>query len=217
MNEIIFFAQIFAVIAFALGALRLGKEALTAGAALQAVLANLLVLKQIDLFSLTVTCSDVFAIGCMASLNLLQEYFGKEASKRALWICFFSMFFFMMMSQIHLLYIPSALDTSQNAFMTLFSTTPRILFASLLVFFITQQIDLRFFSLLKNISLGFRSVLSLVSSQFLDTLFFTFIGLYGIIAHPWDVVFFSFAIKLLIIFSITPFVAWTKRWHLVTK
>ena len=76
MNEFVFFLHIFVVATFALGACRLGKEMLVAWIGLQAVLANLFVLKQMKLFWLDVTCSDVYAVGAFLSLNLLQEYYG---------------------------------------------------------------------------------------------------------------------------------------------
>ena len=83
MNECIFLLHVALVIGFALGALRLGKEALTAWVALQAVLANLFVIKQMTFLGFTVTCSDVFAIGSIAGLNLVQEFFGKESARKA--------------------------------------------------------------------------------------------------------------------------------------
>ena len=63
MNELIFLFHILLVLSFVLGALRLGKNALLSLLALQAILANLFVVKQISLFGFAVTCSDVFAIG----------------------------------------------------------------------------------------------------------------------------------------------------------
>ena len=59
-------------------------------------------IKQIDLFGFSVTCSDVFAIGGILSLNLLQEYFGKEAASRAVKVSLLALLFFAVMSQVHL-------------------------------------------------------------------------------------------------------------------
>ncbi|MBU6446498.1 MAG: queuosine precursor transporter, partial [Verrucomicrobia bacterium] len=115
MNELIFFLHIWIVLAFALGALRLGQAALTAFIGLQGVLANLLVVKQMSLFGLTVTCSDVFSIGGILSLNLLQEYFGKDAAKRAVNISLGALLFFALMSQIHLFYQPAPFDATHGA------------------------------------------------------------------------------------------------------
>ena len=211
MNESIFLLHVAVVIAFALGALKLGKEALTTWVALQAVLANLFVIKQMHFFGFTVTCSDVFAIGSIAGLNLLQEYFGKEIAKRAALICFCSMLFFGVMGQIHLLYLPSPEDVTQAAFTLLLSPTPRLLIASIATFFIVQQIDLRFYGLLKKYSVPARGALALCVSQLLDTSLFSLLGLYGIVASLSDIILVSFLVKLAIIGCMTPLTALSKK------
>lgn len=215
MNETLFFIHLIIVFLFALGALRLGKEALTAWVAIQALIANLFVLKQMTFFGWNITCSDVFVIGSILGLNLLQEYYGKDSAKRAAWICFFFLFFFAVMSWIHLQYVPSGTDTAHGAFYTLLSPAPRLLAASLFVFLLVQQIDVRLFAfakrLLPNGSLAVRNGICLLLSQFLDTLLFTFAGLYGIVSSIGDILIVSYLIKVAIIFSMTPCLLLTKR------
>jgi uncharacterized PurR-regulated membrane protein YhhQ (DUF165 family) len=77
LNESVFFLQVVLIIAFSLLALKRGSAALTTWITVQALLANLFVLKQITLFGLNVTASDGFAIGSLLGINLLQEYFSK--------------------------------------------------------------------------------------------------------------------------------------------
>ena len=134
MNEIIFFIHIVCIIVFAHGSLKLGREALVSWVVVQALLANLFVIKQIVLFGFNVTCGDVFAIGSILGLNLLQEHFDLNAAKKASKICFYFMIFFALVSQIHLLYIPSMHDMSQISFSTILSPAPRLLLASLATF-----------------------------------------------------------------------------------
>lgn len=198
------------MISFVFLALRFGKSALIALIALQGVFANLFVVKQMKLFGFSVTCSDVFAIGAILSLNLLQEYFGKDAAKRAVKISFLSLLFFVFLSQIHLLYLPNASDTTHSAFETIFSHSVRIVFASLATFFIVQQFDVRFFGWLKG-KLPVRVATSLVCSQLLDTVLFSLLGLYGIVESVFDIMVVSFLIKCIIIFTSSPFVAFSKR------
>lgn len=214
MNEVIFFTQTFLIAVFALGALRLGPAALTAWVAVQALVANLFVLKQITLFGFHVTASDAFAIGSILGLNLLQEYYSKEEANRATWTCFFFMLFFTVVSQLHMLYIPSLHDTTQSAFVEILSLSPRLLVASMSVFFIVQQIDVHLFAFLKNVvpkaSFALRSGISLVISQFLDTFLFSIGGLYGIVTSIIDIILLSFMIKLIVIFCFTSFVRLAK-------
>lgn len=215
MNELLFFSHILIVVFFVFGALRLGKEALACLTALYAVLANFFVLKQIFLFGWNVTCSDVFAVGSILSLNLLQEYWGRETAKKTVWISFFSMAAFGALSQIHLFYTPSSFDVSQPHFRALLSFTPRLLSASLVSFLIVQQIDLRFYGFLKKrwpaASLPWRNSFSLFFTQVLDTVLFSFLGLYGIIASIGSIIILSFCVKLIIIACVGSLTALAKR------
>ncbi len=215
MNELLFGFHILTVIAFALAALRLGKGALIAFAVLLAVLANLFVVKQMVLFGFTVTCSDVFAVGGILCLNLLQEYYGKEAAGRAIKISVFGLIFFVCMAQAHLLYAPAAGDGTQGAFETIFSSTPRIVLASIAVFYLVQKIDIRLFGWLKNFfegrKLPWRMGVSLFISQLIDTVLFSFAGLYGIVDSVADIIVVSFAVKCLVIACNSALVGFSKR------
>ncbi|MGB7977854.1 MAG: queuosine precursor transporter [Chlamydiales bacterium] len=210
MNESIFLLHVLVVLGFVLASLRLGKGALIALISLQGVLANLFVVKQMFFLGFSVTCSDVFAIGGILSLNLLQEYYGKEAAKQAVNISLLTLLFFAFMSQIHLLYAPTVSDTTHGAFQTIFSQSVRIVFSSIGTFYLIQQFDVRFFGLLKG-ALPVRVALSLLSSQLLDTILFSFFGLYGLVESLFDIILVSFLIKCLIIALSSPFVAFSKR------
>ncbi len=214
MNEILFFAQTLLIIGFALGTLKLGKEALMVWITIQALLANLFVLKQITLLGFDVTASDAYTIGCLLGFNFLQEYFGKEEVHKATRICFFFMLFFALVSQLHLLYEPSPYDTTQSAFLAILSPSPRLFIASMSVFFIVQQIDIRLFTFFKNflprVSFTYRAAITLILSQFLDTFLFSFAGLYGIVVSVADIILISFMIKVTVIFCFTSFMRWAK-------
>lgn len=214
MNEFLFITQVVLIVSFAFGALKLGQSALICWIAIQALIANLFVLKQITLLGFEVTASDAFAIGSLLGLNFLQEYFGKEEAKKATWICFFFMIFFTLASQLHLIYIPSEHDTTQAAFLTVLSSSPRLLIASMSVFFIVQQIDIYLFGFLKKtfskLSFTLRAIFSLLISQLIDTVLFSFTGLYGIVFSVVDVIAISFTVKLIIILLATPAIRWSK-------
>jgi len=216
MNELLFFTHIVLIVGFALGALRLGQNALLSLVVLQSVLANLFVVKQIHLLGFSVTCSDVFAVGGILGLNLLQEYFGKEAALKAIRISFFNMIFFITMAQMHLWYFPSPTDTTHGAFSLILSSTPRIVIASVTVYFLVQKFDVLLFGWLKKIfggeKMALRIGVSLIITQFVDTVLFSFLGLYGLVSSLFDVIFMSFVIKCLIIFCSTPFLSFSKRW-----
>jgi len=202
-NEWLFFGSIGVVVAFLLVAVRLGQGALVALIAVMAVLANLFVVKQMSLFGLAVTCSDVFGVGAILGLNLLQEFFGREEATQAVRVGFLALLFFTAMSQIHLLYCPLTTDGAHEAFVTILGATPRIVLASIGVYFVVQRLDVAVFGWLKGrfpgIPLPVRMAISLVGIQLVDTVLFSFAGLWGIVASIADVIVFSFLVKCLII------------------
>ncbi len=204
MNELLFLLHIVVIFICTLGCLKKGKEFLVIWICLQVILANLFVLKQVMLFGFQVTCSDAFAVGGVLGLNLLQQYHGKQQAKSAINACFCFMLLFTILAQIHLLYSPSQDDIAHTSYAALLSPSPRLFFTSLFVFFVVQKIDVALFSSLKKAPIFARNLICLSTSQLLDTILFTFIGLYGLIAAPLDVIFVSFFIKITAITLLSP-------------
>ena len=215
MNEIFFFVHVFVLLFFLLLSLKLGKEALIIFTSLQTIFANLFVTKQMDFFSFTITCSDVYIVSAVFGLNLVQEYFGKKNAKKTLYLSLLFQICFMIVSILHLLYIPSIQDQTHDSFVKIFQNTPRIIIASIAVFFLVQRFDIFFYGLLKKkfekktivMRLGFSSIIS----QFIDTVLFTFLGLYMIAYNVWDVILVSFFIKFLTILASGVFVSFTYK------
>jgi uncharacterized integral membrane protein (TIGR00697 family) len=208
VNELLFFAHILLVIGFVFGATRMGKNALVALIALQGVLANLFVIKQMSLFGFSVTCSDVFSIGGILGLNLLQEYHGKDSAQSAVKVSLICLIFFACMSQFHLLYTP----LGDDPFISIFASTPRIVVASIGVFYLVQKIDVGLFGWMKG-NLVVRLGLSLLITQLLDTVLFSFLGLYGLVESVFDIIVVSYLVKCLIIGTSSGLVGLFKRFH----
>ena len=205
MNELYFFFHILVIVTFTLGALKLGKEALITSFGVQALLGNLFVTKQMLCFGLNVTCSDVYTVGALFSLNLIQEYFGKALAKKTIWISSFILFFFIVMSQIHIHYLPSAHDTTQKAFHAILSFAPRIMLASFFVAFICQKFDVEIYSFFKKRQILLRFGSASLISQLADTILFSFLGLYGLVHSLFDIIIMSYLIKVIVIFCMAPF------------
>ncbi|HSW74190.1 MAG TPA: queuosine precursor transporter [Candidatus Limnocylindria bacterium] len=215
MNELIFITHAFTVSACALLALRLGKEALIAFVCLQGILANLFVTKQITLFQLNATGSDAYTIGIVLGLNLLQEYYGKEITKKAIWISFFTLLFYSVATYIHLGYAPSPVDTMHDHFAAILNHMPRIVIASLSVYLVVQQIDAWFFGVLQKVFnnrfLTLRYCISISLCQLLDTVLFSFLGLYGLVDNLGQIIFISYTVKLAAIAISIPCVTFSKK------
>jgi len=203
VNIFLFFLQNIAIVVSLIGALSYRKEMLICLVCLMGVFSNLFVLKQIDLFGYSATCADVFAVGTSLGLNLLQEYWGKATAKRTIWLSFFSLVFFLCMTQFHLCYIPNEYDCTSGAFDTILCFTPRIVAASFISYLISQSFECYFFGFLNKWLSGrfflFRNYCSLSLSQLLDTVIFSFLGLYGIAGNITHIIIVSYFIKLIII------------------
>jgi uncharacterized integral membrane protein (TIGR00697 family) len=210
-NELLFGIYTVFISFWALGALFLGKEALVALMTVQWVLANLFVTKQIALVGFEATASDTLAIGAALCLNLLQEYYGKNQARKAIWIGFCGLLFFVFAALMHQLYIPSTFDTSQVYFQALLSPMPRLLFASLIVYLIVQYLESFLYAFFqekfKSKRFLLRNYISLLISQFVDTVLFSFLGLYGILENIGDIIIVSYTIKVAVIFLAAPFLA----------
>jgi uncharacterized integral membrane protein (TIGR00697 family) len=215
INELIFCVQTIFVSGAVLGALWLGKEALVAFVCLVCVLANLFVLKQVPLFGFNATCADAFAIGATLGLNVLQEYFGQAITRKTILINFCILFFYVIMSQIHLAYLPSAADVTQAHFEALLAFMPRLALSSLVVYGICQSIDALLFGYFKRLTNGrflvLRNYGSLCISQLCDTVLFSFLGLYGIVDSMFEIIVVSYGIKICAIALSSPFIALSRR------
>ena len=227
MNELIFLLYAFTVSSAALIALRLGKEYLISLVSVMGVLANLFVMKQITLFGLTATASDALAVGITLSLNLLQEFYTKAHAIKTIWVAFYCSLFFVCLSLLHLWYLPTLSDLSDAPFQLLLRPLPRILGASFATFLLVQYTDAHLYGFLKDYFQDrffvLRNYGSLMITQILDTVLFSFLGLYKISAAYSDtavmanIIIVSCTIKLLIIFVSVPYVRLAQRFYPVSS
>lgn len=215
MNALILVLHITLVSGLSLLALRLGKELMIAWLSLLAVAMNLFVLKQITLFGLSVTPSDPLGVGYLLGLNLIQEFFGRKIARKIVWISLFVSCGFVLLSQVQLAYIPNRYDLAHPHFSFLLTPMPRLMIASLLSFLLVQMCDLTFFGFLRKKTSGKyltgRTTLALILSQTLDTILFSFLGLFGLVENIGHIILFSLAVKGTVILFSTPFVYFSKR------
>jgi len=197
------------------GSLYYGPHALTALIGFAAVLANICVLKQISLFGLEVTASDAYTVVCVLGVNLLQEYVDREAARKAIWISFGLLGVYLVVSQIHNLFLPSPHDVMHQHYQVLFGFAPRIVTASFTAYFVSQRINYHLYGVLKemmgNEQVLMRNLISLSSSQFLDTVLFGFLALYGVVHSLTQVIMFSFMVKMLVVLAATPFIEFCRQ------
>lgn len=222
LNEIIFLIYILVISTNLLIALKISKEALISLICVQVILVNLFVVKEIRLFNLIATASDALSVGITLGLNLLQEYFSKKDAQKTVWISFLCSIFYSIVTKLHLLYKPDTQNFNiSQCFNMILGSTPRIIIASLVVYLITQNLDCLIYNYLTNKVNKKYFILknygSAIITQFLDTVLFSFFGLYKInqnfnsVSIIVQIIIISYTIKLIVIFIATPFLALSKK------
>jgi uncharacterized integral membrane protein (TIGR00697 family) len=208
-NEIIFLSSCIATAGFTLLSLLFGIEGLVAAVCVQGLLENIFVLKQIQLFGLQVTCADVFAVGLVFALNLVQEFYGKQGVTRAIGAYFLVSFWFLAARTAHLAYIPSPADSTHGHFLQLLEMSPRIIWSSLATSLIALNLDRFFYAAMRNFFTGNSAwvcnMLSTAVSQLFDTVIFTYLALAGAVENPGNIILVSYVVKLVAIFLAGPF------------
>lgn len=210
MNEIIFFFYVFLLILAPFLTIRLGKEAIFGLIAIEWLVMNLFVAKEITLFGVAATASDAITIGIALALNMLQRAYGRSSAEQAIIMSTGLSILFALLSFLHCAYIPCLTDHSHIHYAAILLPMPRIILASLLVSYISQTIDVRLYSRFKQLlpSWGTRVFfMSAAISQFVDTILFSLLALYGIIDHLGQIIIFSYTIKLITLAIAAPLVS----------
>lgn len=211
-NSYLFIAHTIIVLMLALGAYRLGKDYLIAFIGISAVLANLYVVKQMDIFGLAATGGNVMYAAIFFSSDILNEFYGKKEAQKAVIVGFFAAFIFLVTSQLLLLYVPNDFDFSQTSYQTLFALTPRIVLGSLTAYLISQNLDIIIFDSLKKQTHGtmlwLRNNASTIVSQFVDSIVFTIIAFAGVLPNEvmLEIILFTYGLKVVVALLDTPFI-----------
>ncbi|MBT5016191.1 queuosine precursor transporter [Candidatus Peregrinibacteria bacterium] len=209
-NEPWFLLQALVALSFVLLCFRLGRSWLIAYIAISVVLLNLVVMKQVNVFSLEATLGNVIYASLFFATDLLSEHYGKKEAFKAVRIGFFAGIFGMVMLQFALKYAPSEFDFVQGSFETLFTLAPRIVGASLFTYLVTQNLDVWIYHAIKKRTgekyLWMRNLGSTAASQLVDSFMFTYLAFYGHFEVLHEIAFFTFVIKMLVAFMDTPFI-----------
>lgn len=215
-NELLVFFHLVVVVGLIVGAKVYGKEALGLLFSLFLVISNIFVTKEMEFCSLVITTCDVYTVGSILSLNLIQEIYGKKESRKYLWKGLFGLIVFLFMSFFQNSYLPTphSLPT-HNAFSLILSHTPRIVIASLVVTFVSDRIDMKIFQKVKHAlpDLPFvsRFISSTLISQLIDTVLFSFLGLYGVVENIWHCIGVAYVVKALLILGSALYFFFTKK------
>jgi uncharacterized integral membrane protein (TIGR00697 family) len=163
------------------------KEGLFVWAAIALITANILECQTVGLFNgFTSTCGNVLFASVFLATDIMSEKYGAEYSKKAIKIAVFAMIAFTAVMQIGLLFTPDETDFAHDAMTTLFGLNLRISLSSIVMFFISNNLDIFIFEKLKKKfpnMLWLRNNVATMISNVLENyffIFFAFIGIYDI-------------------------------------
>lgn len=189
-----------------------GRVGLIALMVFSLVLCNIQVLKVVELFGITTTLGNILYSGIFLSTDILSECYGKKEARQAVHISFIFLILATIYMQIALIYIPAPEDFAQPHLEAIFGLLPRVTFASLLAYSISQHFDIWAFLRLKKATEGrflwLRNNASTLTSQFLDSLIFCGVAFYGLYPLPvvLEILFSTYIIKALVTVLETPFI-----------
>lgn len=188
----------------------LGRQGVLCWTVMATIAANIEVLLVIRAFGMEQTLGNVMFASTFLATDILSETGSKKLANRAVNIGILSSVTFVVISQLWLLYEPAASDWAMPAVRTIFSNTPRLMAASLIVYVVCQKFDVwayhriwAFTSRLCGDSKRFlwlRNNAATILSQLLNTVLFTtaaFAGMYDVKTL------FSIAMSSFVIFLFT--------------
>lgn len=146
---------------------------------------NVIAAKQADLFGFVVTAGTLTFPFVLVLGDVISEIYGYRRSRQVIFSGFFAMIFFVVITQLALL-LPSAPNWSnQSDYEKVLGIIPRIIFASLTTYIVSDLVNAFIMSRMKIIQKGkgfaSRAVFSTVVAQAVDGLVFYPLAFWGII------------------------------------
>ena len=142
MNELILAISVIFIFGAVLLAYRLfGNAGLYAMTAVVTVLSNIEVLILVVAFGMEQTLGNILFAATFLITDILSENAGKKAANKAVFIGIGASVFFVALTYSWMLYIPADSDWVMPSIRTIFSTTPRLVLASMTVYAVSQLLD----------------------------------------------------------------------------
>lgn len=224
MNEFLLILSLLLIYGSVLAAYRFfGKTGLYGWTVFATITANIEVLLLVEAFGMEQTLGNVLFASTFLVTDILSEKYGKKAAQVSVNLGVAASLMFIVLSQLWLLYIPAANDWAAPSFHMIFSNTPRIMLASLLVYALVQRFDVwayhKWWDFTKKRFgdsgrfLWLRNNGSTLISQLLNTLLYSFgafAGLYDL-GTLLSICLSSYLIFIVTSLADTPFVYWARK------
>ncbi|MFQ3846902.1 queuosine precursor transporter [Staphylococcus shinii] len=221
------FNEIFGVVTFLVTFLLLvamyrlfGKHGLIAWVAIGTIIANIQVIKTVDIFTISATLGNVMFASIYLATDILNDIYGRKVAKRAIWIGFSSTLVMIIVMQMSLHFTPSPIDSSQQALETIFNVVPRIALGSVIAYIIGQHLDVLLFTLIKKLfssdkTFIIRAYGSTIISNIIDTALFVSIAFIGTMpnAAVFEIFITTYLLKVISTIFNVSFGYWAKSMY----
>lgn len=194
-----------------------GKEGLIGYMAVATILAEIGVVKSVNMLGLSATLGNVLFASNFLVTDILTECYGEKEAKKAIKYTIFSVILFIIIMQVMLLFRPNNLDFAQESMKTIFAIIPRISIASVVMLAISNIADVKLYSWLKNKTNGkymwFRNNICTILCNGLENFILVFVCFVGIYTTK-DILTIALAttiIETLIAICDTPFLYLSKK------
>lgn len=197
-----------------------GKKGLYAWIGVATVIANIQVVKTIEMFGIVMTLGNTMYVSLYLTSDLLNEKYGRGEAKKAVWFGFFTLIMTTVLMQMALVFTPQPGDLAQGSLESIFGWMPRLALGSLTAYFVSQFLDVRLFSWIRKHypgrgQLWIRNNFSTMISSFVDTLIFctiAFAGQYSL--RIWtEILLTTYIIKFILTAAGTPVLYIARNYH----
>ncbi len=174
-----------------------GKGGLYAWIGISAIFANIEVTILVKAFGMTQTLGNTLFASSFLATDILSELYGKKDADKGAKVGILTTVFFIIFSLMWTFYLPTTTDWAMPSVKILFAKTPRILFASLIGYAISQLLDVYLYHKIWTFTqnktgsstkmLWFRNNIATLISQFVNIIIFNFGAFAGI--YEWKELF----------------------------
>jgi queuosine precursor transporter len=220
-NELLWFLMLLLNFAAILTMYRIfGRIGLYAWVPIAVIIANIQVIKTVQLFGLTSSLGNIVYATSFLATDILSENHGKKDAGKAVGIGFLSLVSLTLFMNIALWFEPASIDFSQESMETLYALLPRIALASFVAYGVSQAHDVWAYAWLKRRRpdsrwIWLRNNASTMISQAIDSLIFVAIAFIGIVPARefWEIALTTYVLKWIVAAADTPLVYLAARWH----
>ena len=221
MNETLWLVMLLANFSMILLFFRLfGKIGLFLWVPIACIVANIQVVKLVDLFGVSATLGNIVYASSFLVTDILSELYGKREATKAVKAGFLSLLAMTGLMSLALAFIPAADDFAQESLSTIFAIMPRIAGASLLAYLVSMTHDVWAYDFWRkrfpeDRLMWLRNNASTMVSQLLDSTIFTLVAFVGLYPTDvlWQIFWTTYLLKWVVAAADTPFLYVARRWR----